>query len=583
MIPQVTKNYKKNSVTLLIAGLFQLIFYFSYQNFYLEQGKVLAEKHAKVVAISLWQYDKITPRPYLELALESYGYSSIYVADGSNNTFISLTEPGGANTDRWYSYFDFLSDLLYEETISYSGRDIGKIIIKASYEPLIYANIFFLVLMIFLAIVFRFYRIDRQSKKSLKSYALQLQDNNKKMQAITAAAEEANKSKSSFLAIMSHEIRTPMNGVLGIVELLKNTLLDTQQQHYIRTIERSGKTLLAIINDILDFSKIESGKLDIDAQYFDLHQLLKDTTLPFMLDKKDSVEFKTNVAKNVPKYIVSDPVRLQQLIINLLSNAFKFTESGSVSISLTAPSPNEKTIINVSVSDTGVGIDEKAQQIMFTPFAQADQTTTRHYGGTGLGLAICKRLVNLMGGEITLVSDPGRGTTVSFSLPYQVATEKLAERSPPEFSPSEGDADVRCSAGKNLSGLNILVAEDNPTNRMVLIGFLKKLDITPVVAEDGEKVIICVCEKKEPIDLILMDCEMPILDGFETTRAIRQWEKVQRRLPVRICALTAHVLDEHKGKCQEAGMDDYLSKPINFETLKNYLMTVSSIAIEKHE
>ena len=554
----------------LVIVCSQLLFYYLYKSFYLEQGKARAQKHADIISLSLWQYDKITPLPYIDLVRESHNHRSIYITDDVGDLFIHVLESETGLIDRWYSYIEFLADIQYEQRIYYSGQDIGKITITASRAPLVYANSLFLLLMLLLGFIFKLYLIDRQSKRSLKSYALQLQDNNKKMRVATAAAEEANKSKSSFLAVMSHEIRTPMNGVLGIIELLKTTALDNQQQHYIKTIERSGKTLLAIINDILDFSKIESGKLDIDAQRFDLHQLLEDTALPFLFDKKGSVEFIKTIADDVPRYIVSDPIRLQQLIINLLSNAFKFTEQGTVSISVSRCTSGRNNILEVKVNDTGVGIDEKAQQAMFTPFAQADQTTTRHYGGTGLGLAICKRLIDLMQGDISLVSKPGHGTLVTFSLPYTPSLDSANEYS------SEVLPDTVPIAAAELSEVKILLAEDNPTNRMVLTGFLKRLDITPIIAHDGGQVISCICEQKTPVDLILMDCEMPVLDGFEATRAIRLWEQKQQRSPIRICALTAHVMREHMDRCQEAGMDDYLSKPINFQTLKNYLIKMTT-------
>ena len=378
------------------------------------------------------------------------------------------------------------------------------------------------------------------------------------------AAVEANRLKSEFLATMSHEIRTPMNGVLGMCELLQRTDLSTRQRHLSDTILRSARSLLDILNDVLDFSKIESGKLELEAAPFSPVEMVQTVSAPFLAAAQaKGLEFSVRIEAGVPALILGDALRLRQILSNLLSNAIKFTENGSVSITCAAtPLGPDRTELRLTVADTGIGIAPAAQQHIFDPFAQAASNTSRVYGGTGLGLAIVRRLVTLMGGEVKLISEPGRGSKFVFSAAMQLAPDMLALRS------SLAEATGPRFAIPNAPA--ILLAEDNAVNREVFTEMLEHFGCRVTAVENGAQAVAAVAGGS--FDAILMDCQMPIMDGHTATTELRTLERATAQKRAFIIALTADATPENHRRCLDAGMDAVVTKPITHTALRDVIL-----------
>ena len=509
-------------------------------------------------------------------------------------------------------------------------------------------------------------------------------------------AEAANEAKSKFIATMSHEIRTPMNGIIGMVEMLRDSNLSATQHHYLDVIYRSGESLTGIINNILDYSKIEAGKMTLESTYFDLNEIIDDCVELFHTSSgKRDLEFISCVHPNTPTALLGDPVRLKQVLVNLIGNAFKFTSKGHIFIYANSVNSgnSENALICFSVEDSGIGIDKESKKSLFEPFSQADSSTTRKFGGTGLGLAISSQLVELMGGEIGVDSEPGKGSTfwftalckqtkhsspkneneflhnkkllvvneskiidraigyhaIDWSLSCRSVTSAkrakellsqkqatifdyffiseesgsedesglelakhirqykhytntpiilLSRRHESDFSEAEqhiitsvllkpfsahkfkkllrdiesSDSDSGAFSAKEAlrnatRSHKILVAEDNIVNQMVIQGLLEKLNMEPVITNNGSEALSAFKSTDSAYDAIIMDCEMPEMDGFQATAEIRQWENNHSLSPTPIVALTAHVESEHQKRVFDCGMNYYLSKPVTMEKL----------------
>jgi signal transduction histidine kinase len=411
--------------------------------------------------------------------------------------------------------------------------------------------------------------LSRQAEVRLTELGEMVRERTQDLEIARDQAEQSNRSKGQFLANMSHEIRTPINGIMGLAELLCGSELGTEQLDYAETILTSSQALLHVINDILDFSKIESGKMELEEVAFELIPLL-DQVVKTLRPQAEArgILLRLDLDPALPERIVGDPHRIRQILYNLIGNGLKFTERGHVLLRARLGAAQERgQRLTLDIVDTGIGIAPEHLDKVFEKFTQADNSTTRRFGGTGLGLSISRQLVNLMDGEMSVESALGQGTTFHLSLPLVLPTASI---------PLGALAPQGCSAGDVASiRAHILLAEDNPVNQKVASAMLERLGCEVTLANDGREVLRLFGETR--FDLVLMDCQMPNLDGYGATREIRALEGSSSHTP--IVAMTANAMQGDRETCLRAGMDGYVSKPVSILRLTEALVQLLDAAL----
>lgn len=515
--------------------------------------RVEAFKHATLEG---WAYALRHKEETINLILEKYNTRDLnydqllFEARATENLIATQYIPlGEVRQER----FKILSKLYHSRGIA--KADLDNAIDEIIYNPnansnlldkYLYPVIVATVLLVLLVLLLTFYN---------KRLSYLVKTRTEELEKAKQAAEISALSKANFLANMSHEIRTPMNAILGFVEQLAKTEENSSRQKMFRTVQNSGHSLLTIINDILEISKIESGKMELDPRNCDLHQFFNDIHEFFAVScKNKAIDFHLRLENNVPQCALVDEIRLRQILINLLSNAVKFTpEHGSINLDVIYNAKDEK--IELFIVDTGIGISKENISKVFNAFEQEDSSTTRRFGGTGLGLAICKKLITFMDGTIHVESEAGKGSRFYLCFPYHACDKNFTAEIKETQNPST----------TLLSG-KVLVVEDNKTNQMLICMILDELNLSYDIAQNGEEAVSMFRDNKD-YDIILMDENMPVMNGIEAVKHIRHIQEEENRKAIPVIAVTANALSSDKARFLDAGMDDYISKPYTEKTI----------------
>ena len=584
----------------------------------------MAEAFMPVLTTALWNLDNEQIASSTGGIWVNPAVWRVVVTDDLDQTIVDRSRPYGAFVDRWQlPWYEYRYDIVYQDDSS-AGTAVGQmtlssnafVVARRATSTFFYTILNALLKTLVLWLIFHYaltrmvsrplsiltaasHRINPDSRSSADSQAPSLTEfhtedelgelaksfsdlessliekngaiaaHQHKLEQSITELEDALATKSIFLAHMNHELRTPMNGLLGTVALLRDTSLTREQAAYIATLTTSGNQLLDVINNVLDYSKNQSGHQELESITFNVAQLATECVDTFQaMAKNKGLELKLQMLVGDHEWLCGDPFKLTQILNNLISNAIKFTHEGGVVVMVRCEPCNGRIILHASVTDTGIGMTASQRERLFQPFQQGDQSTVREYGGTGLGLAICKQLTDMMGGAIRVDSRVGEGTTFTCEL-------RLDEAEAPEPDASR-HADSSASLHQ-YPELRVLVAEDNPVNQMVIRGFLRKFGIEPDLQVNGADAVKQFQTSGQIYDLVFMDIEMPVMDGWEATRILRQ-TSMQRKdeTPLTIVGLSAHALKTDAEKSGLDKMDDYLSKPISIGDIAGVLEWVES-------